>query len=210
MRLISALLIIVLTPFFIWENEIASATARWLNAGASRAGICAAVVVLLTLDVLLPVPSSFVSVAAGAFLGFQVGFLANWTGMMAGSCVGYALGRGAERWVRGRLLSEREWLRLQNRLQEYSVITVLLSRPVPVLAEMVVLAAGVLKLPWPRLLGISALGNGVIAAIYAGVGAFGFSRERLLAAFAIMVIVPWLSTRFFSSWLNRSRTPVKP
>jgi len=203
MRLLLAILVLVLIPFFVWENEIAGLASHWLAKDVPRVNVCTAVVALLALDIVLPVPSSVVSVAAGALLGFQMGFLANWAGMMTGCCIGYVLGRAAQPWALGRLVRDREWKLIQGRLNEYAVLAVLLSRPVPVIAEMVVLSAGVLKLPWARVLGIAALGNAAIAAIYAGAGAFGLSRERFLAAFAISVILPWLGVRCFSLWLKR-------
>ena len=205
MRLIIVLLLLVLIPFFLWENDIAAISAHWVSAGASQPVIAAAVIGLLAADVVLPVPSSVVCVSAGALLGFPLGFLVNFTGLMVGCALGYGIGRVMEPWARARLLRDGDWHSLRDRLTTYADLSILLSRPVPVFAEAVVLASGVLKLPVARLLLMSALGNAAVAALYAAVGAFGISPGRFLAAFACSILVPWLGMRYFGGWMRRSK-----
>ena len=59
---------------------------------------------LLASDVLLPVPSSLVSSFAGHMLGFTIGLLAVWSGMMLGCLVGYWIGASG-----GAPSSARSW-----------------------------------------------------------------------------------------------------
>jgi membrane protein DedA with SNARE-associated domain len=95
------------------------------------------VVGLLAADVVLPVPSSAVLVAAGAALGPITGALAGTIGVVAGATVGYALGArfgprptgpNAER---ARLLFER-----------WGPAALVITRPVPLLAESTAVVAG--------------------------------------------------------------------
>lgn len=114
---------------------------------------------LLAVDILLPIPSSIVGSMLGARPGFGAGFVAAFAGMMAGQIVAYV----ASRWL---LRRRRDVLPVAPTLT-----AVFLSRPVPVLAEAVVIAAGAARLSWAQFLGASSAGNGVYAAALALNGA---------------------------------------
>src|SRR5262245_8396828 len=83
---------VVLPPFLLFARQF-DAFAAWLAAGHfSGWGTASVIVGLLGLDVFLPVPSSIVSTAAGALLGFWNGMAVIWVGMIAGRVIGYAFG----------------------------------------------------------------------------------------------------------------------
>ena len=52
-----ALLALILVPFFVWERELNVWSERFLGDSDARGVIAVAVALLLTLDVLLPIPS---------------------------------------------------------------------------------------------------------------------------------------------------------
>jgi len=148
--IITAALCIPLVPFFI-IGELPGE--QWLSARDDRAAAFAlAGAGLLAVDALLPIPSSIVGTLLGARLGFAAGFLAAFGGMMTGQVLAYA----ASRWL------------LRNREQALpaapTLVAVFLSRPVPVLAEAVAIAAGAARVSWPQFLLACGSGN----AIYAG------------------------------------------
>lgn len=133
---------------------------RWLELSAAdgvRFGAFGAA--LLALDVLLPIPSSIIGALLGGRLGFSQGFLWAWIGLCTGQCVGYALGR---------LLPAR-WASELPATPTFAVI--FLSRPVPVLAEAVAIAAGVERIAFARFTLAGVLGNACYAAAMAGDGA---------------------------------------
>jgi len=133
---------------------------RWLShAGGDALGFGAAGAGLLALDVLLPIPSSIVGALLGGRLGFAAGFA--WT--LAGLCAGHALGYALGRLVPQRFASELP--------AAPSLALVFLSRPVPVLAEAVAIAAGVERMPLRWFLASAALGNSVYAGAMAANGA---------------------------------------
>jgi uncharacterized membrane protein YdjX (TVP38/TMEM64 family) len=162
---------------------------RWLSAqgddalrfGATGAG-------LLALDVLLPIPSSVLGALLGGRLGFVAGAAWAFSGLFAGQCLGYALGR---------LLPSR----LSSELPAApSVAVVLVSRPVPVLAEAVALAAGATRLPLPRYLIAGGLGNAAYALSMAGSGAALLPEGLAGPGLAPPLLVPvaaWLLWRRF-------------
>jgi membrane protein DedA with SNARE-associated domain len=133
---------------------------RWLQAAGHDAlafgGMGA---LLLALDVLLPIPSSVIGALLGARLGFAQGFAFAFAGLCTGHAVGYALGRLAP-------------VRYASALPSApSAGAVLLSRPVPVFAEAVAIAAGVTRMPPWLFLASAAFGNAVYAAVLAADGA---------------------------------------
>ncbi len=137
----SVLIGLVLVPFFLFEpqfNAFAAAmtrrdTATWL-ASTSIFG-------LLAFDVFLPVPSSIVSTAAGVLLGFWRGAAIVWAGMMVACVIGYALGARASGLAR-RFVGEAGLERADRLLARYGDWTIVVCRPVPVLAEASVIFAG--------------------------------------------------------------------
>jgi uncharacterized membrane protein YdjX (TVP38/TMEM64 family) len=148
--IITAALCIPLVPFFI-IGELPGEL--WLSATDEHAVTFAlAGAGLLAVDALLPIPSSIVGTMLGARLGFPGGFLAAFGGMMAGQVLAYA----ASRW----LLRNRE----QSLPDAPTLVAVFLSRPVPVLAEAVAIAAGAARVSWPQFLLACGAGN----LIYAG------------------------------------------
>lgn len=184
------LLALILVPFFLWEDAIL----RWANAFTGTPGnaafVAAAIGGLLAADIVLPVPSSLVSTAAGALLGFLPGALVSWLGMTAGSLVGYALGQRASA---GRWLPDSDRARLERARTRFGDWIVILFRPVPVLAEASAVFAGVAAMPWSRFLLLAALSNLGISLVYAATGAFAASRESFLAAFAGAIVLPGLA-----------------
>lgn len=136
---------------------------RWLSANDEHslrfAGAGAA---LLAADVLLPIPSSIVGTMLGARLGFGAGFAAAFAGLMAGQSAAYFISR--------RLLCKHS-----GALPAAPTLAALfLSRPVPVLAEALVVAAGASRVSWPQFLLGCASGNFIYA------GALALNGSQLL------------------------------
>jgi uncharacterized membrane protein YdjX (TVP38/TMEM64 family) len=184
---------LVLLPFLLFEaqfNQFAeyitrSDTSRWL--------VGTAVFALLALDVFLPVPSSIVSTASGVLLGFAPGSAVVWGGMMAGCLLGYAVGvRGAN--ATRRFIGEDGIARASALMQRYGDLTLVLCRPVPVLAEATVVFAGLVRSDYGRFLRLTGLSNLGIAVGYAAVGAFSrrLDAYSFLIAFLGALLLPGL------------------
>jgi uncharacterized membrane protein YdjX (TVP38/TMEM64 family) len=168
---------------------------RWLSAHDDNALRFAALGAgLLAFDVLLPIPSSIVGSLLGARLGFGGGFAAVLLGLCLGNVVGYWLGR---------LVPQRFAPELPR---TPSFVVLFLSRPVPVLAEAAVIAAGVARLSFARAFLSTVLGNAIYAALLAASGAAWLPDDwfgvGLVVPFGLPVVA-WLSWR----WLTqRART----
>lgn len=129
---------------------------------------------LLVSDVALPVPSSAVMVAQGAAFGMVAGSALSWFGGTAATAAGYLLGRRSRDWVH-RLVSPAEQQRGAALMTRHGIWSVIMTRPVPMLAETVAILAGVERLPWWHVVLAGAAGNLVPAVAYAAVGALAAS-----------------------------------
>jgi uncharacterized membrane protein YdjX (TVP38/TMEM64 family) len=183
----------ILIPFFLLEEPINARVDELMRGRLNRPILAAAIVSLLALDILLPVPSSIVSTAAGASLGLGPGVLASTTGMTLGCVVGYALGRKLGLPVVRRQISDRELERVAARFRKGALWALASMRAVPVLAEASTLFAGVTRVPFPAYLGITTLANAGISIIYGAVGARALDSGSFLLAFAGSVVLPGLA-----------------
>lgn len=195
------LLLLIVVPFLLFEQPITVWSEAALNKQGSPWAITAALVGLLASDILLPIPSSFVATASGYLLGLWWGTVATWTGLMAGTMVGYALGLRYGRAVALRFVGEAELQRVAAAHERFGDTTIVALRAVPVLAEASVVLAGLSTMPLGRFVLLTALANLGIAVTYAAVGAFAVEANSFLLAFAGSIILPGLAmllARLFS------------
>jgi len=117
---------------------------------------------LLASDIVLPVPSVIVGTLLGARLGFWFGFVCSWCGLVVGNLIGFLLARYATQPIRSRLPSFPKTT---------TQAVVFITRPVPIVAEAMALAAGATKMPLSHFLPIIAVSNAIYAAAMCGYGA---------------------------------------
>ena len=154
---------------------------RWLQAAGSdqlRFGLTGAG--LLLADVLVPIPSSIIGALLGARLGLTAGFGWCFLGLFAGHALGYALGRLVpQRWA-SELPAAPSWIAL------------LLSRPVPVFAEALSIAAGAERMPLAAFASSAALGDVIYAAALVANGAALLPEGMWAVGLAGPMLVPVL------------------
>src|SRR6185369_5349489 len=102
---------------------------------------------LLTADVLLPVPSSLVMVAQGALFGLVAGSIISLIGNVTSFLFAYWLGSRSLPFAQ-KFVSKQELDRGSQILRNWGVLTLILTRPLPILAETTAIMAGVSKLPF--------------------------------------------------------------
>jgi uncharacterized membrane protein YdjX (TVP38/TMEM64 family) len=196
------LLALILVPFVLFEDQFNRLGAE-ITAGRLATWPAALLVAgFLTLDVFLPVPSSLVSTAAGALLGFVRGTIVVWVGMTAGCILGYLLGSRATGAAR-RFVGAESLARAEGVAADYGNWAIVVCRPVPVLAEASVILAGLVRTPWRRFLLLTSASNLGIAAAYAAVGTFSMSAGSFLLTFAGALALPGLAMVAARLWLRR-------
>jgi uncharacterized membrane protein YdjX (TVP38/TMEM64 family) len=180
---------LVLVPFFLFESQLNAFAARTIQGSTAAWLASASIFGLLALDVFLPVPSSIVSTAAGVLFGFWRGAAIVWAGMMVACLIGYALGARATGLAR-RFVGEDGLTRADRLVRRHGDWTIVLCRPVPVLAEASVIFAGLVGASFPRFVALSALSNLGIAAGYAAFGAYSMSVDSFVVAFLGALVIP--------------------
>ena len=191
--LLSVVFAFILIPFFLWDGAILAFVRTTFDSAANRWFIAAVVFGLLASDLFLPVPSSFVGTGAGLALGFSAGLAASWAGMMVCCLAGYWLGAKAGPAVVRRYVGDTELATMQNIWPRFGAWTVIVCRPVPMLAEVSVVAAGLAGMPVRQFLLLTALSNLGISAVYAAVGALAFQSSSFLLAFAGALVLPGIA-----------------
>ncbi len=104
--------------------------------------VASLIIAALTLDVFLPVPNGVTNTLAGAIFGLTAGIGVIWTGLMTASLLGYGVGALAAKPLARRLLGDEELNRAHRFAEGLGPLVLILSRPVPVFAELATLAAG--------------------------------------------------------------------
>ena len=188
--LAALLLAIILVPFFLFEDGMNAWVASRLQAGTPPVVTAAMIVCLLALDVFLPVPSSIVSTAAGALLGFTAGMAASTMGMTLGCMLGYWCGRRFGLPVVRRFVSERDLSEVTGQFCRGAEWALATTRPVPVLAEASALVAGLSTVPFWKYMLITSLANAGISAVYCAVGANALHSGSFLYAFLGAIALP--------------------
>jgi uncharacterized membrane protein YdjX (TVP38/TMEM64 family) len=134
---------------------------RWLSSADANAGRFALIgAALLAVDALLPIPSSIVGTLLGARLGFWSGFAAVFAGLMIGQLAIYSIARFFAK-----------AFKIARPADAPAIAAIFLTRPVPVIAEAVVLAAGAARVPFRSFVLACSSGNAIYAAVLAGNGA---------------------------------------
>ena len=201
-----ALIGVVLLPFLLFGEQFEAFGEQVAKGGLSQWVVAGFIFGLLALDVFLPVPSSIVSTAAGVLLGFGPGASVVWTGMTAGCLLGYAVGsRGAN--AARRLVGEDGIARAAHLVKQYGDLTIVLCRPVPVLAEASVVFAGLVRAEYARFVRLTAAANLGIAVGYAAVGAYArrLDSYSFLIAFLGALLLPGLFILVSRATFGRGR-----
>jgi len=171
-----------------------------------HAGVVAAIigVSLLIADVLLPVPSSLVMVAHGALFGVVTGTFLSLLGSVGAALFGFAIGRRGGPLLR-RIVTPEERARADRMLARWGTLAVIVTRPIPLLAETVAIMAGASPLGWGRM-GLAALiGSLVPAVLYALTGASVANFQSTSLIFGIVLVVTgsfWLAGRLLERYVK--------
>jgi uncharacterized membrane protein YdjX (TVP38/TMEM64 family) len=178
-------------PMLAEDTSFLLSQKKWM---AALAGVG-----LLLVDVIAPVPSSIVMLANGMLFGAVGGTLLSVAGGFGAALVGYWLGtRGAQ--ASQRWLGEASLARASAFFQKHGLMAVIVSRPVPILAEAITIIAGISRMPARAFsLGVL-LGLLPTALIYAVAGAYALDFQSGMYVFLAvlgMAGVVWLAGRMF-------------
>jgi uncharacterized membrane protein YdjX (TVP38/TMEM64 family) len=157
---------------------------------------------LLGIDVILPIPSSFIMISNGILFGFVLGGILSLVGGLISSMVGYFIGYKSTKLAK-KFSSATEEAKARTFLEKYGSIAIIASRPIPVLAESVSIMSGTLQWSFRKILLNSFIGLLPISFVYSLTGAYSTSFNSAGIAFLINIGMAgfiWLITRWRKSY----------
>lgn len=178
----------------------------WMKGGgALAAGVG---VGLLVADVLLPVPSSLVMVAHGALFGVALGTLLSLAGSLGAALFGFWIGRRGGRLLE-RVVRPEEATRADYLLRRWGALAIIVTRPVPLLAETVALLAGASSMSWGRAAAAALAGSLPPALLYALTGAAVANIRSTALVFVLVMLVAgsfWMIGRLLDPQRKRGES----
>jgi uncharacterized membrane protein YdjX (TVP38/TMEM64 family) len=168
-----------------------------------KGGLVAAIggVLLLVSDILLPVPGSLIMIGNGALFGVLIGTLLSLAGGMSACVCGFLIGKKGNRFI-DRFISEQEKETAHKLMMEWGYLAIIITRPVPLLSETVIIIAGTTGLKWNKILLSSFLGLLPGSFIYALTGASAIGMDNGVYSFVIVIIVAgffWMAGRMIKA-----------
>ncbi|WP_231737118.1 TVP38/TMEM64 family protein, partial [Sphingopyxis sp. HXXIV] len=204
---IAALLFLIVGMPLIFRDQFVAASDAILAAADERPLAAALLIIAaLTLDLFLPVPNGVTNTLAGAAFGFALGTLVIWLGLMGASLAGYAAGRWAARPLAKRLLGADDVDKAHKLAERVGPVALIVSRPVPVLAEVMAIAAGVSAMAFVRFALVMALANLGVAMLFAAIGASAVAQDSSTLLMLGAVGLPlafWLGWQAIERWRAR-------
>lgn len=200
-------MILVIVPF-VWFGDRVEVWAHALFLDRRPAGLMPRLlcVLLLAGDVVLPVPSSVLSTAAGLWWGLWEGALISTLGMQLGSWLGYWLGSrasGLRRWI-----GDHEAERLRRAFARHGDWIVVTLRPVPVLAEASAVFAGFGRMHAGRFGLMSLAANACVSLFYAIAGVLLGRKSPGAGVLLLLLVLMGVATvGTAASRLRRSPPP---
>jgi uncharacterized membrane protein YdjX (TVP38/TMEM64 family) len=154
--------------------------------GLDATGVAVVGPLLLAADVLLPVPSSVVMVAHGTLFGAALGTLLSLIGNLGAVLLGWVAGRRGQHLLLGRD-TEAQMSRARRALDRWGPAAIIVTRPLPIIAETVTIMAGANGVRLIPVLVAGALGSLPLAIVYAIAGSAAATVVSTSAVFAVLV-----------------------
>ena len=191
--LVFALFIILTFTLFEWLELplLQDPTFLLERGGATAAGIS---IGLLGLDILLPIPASIIMIANGAVFGIMLGAMISLVGALIANITGYLIGKKSSQWL-DRFVTQQEREQANQLMQRWGMVALIVTRPIPILSESVIVMAGTTRLPFNHMLLATVLGLLPGVLIYALTGAYAITVSNQIIGFLIVIgiaFVFWL------------------
>jgi len=154
-----------------------------------------AIVIVLSLDLFLPIPSSLVMILSGAMFGLVGGGVLSLLGLLTGNVAGFELTRRYGTGFAQRLVGEEELHKMDRTFARYGIVAILLSRSVPVMMETLSVLAGLSTMSRSTFVCANFLGALPICLLYTAAGAFSWQLQSLVPAWLMGLCLPaagWL------------------
>lgn len=193
--LIIALTLAFLTPLFIFQDtfdvalsgEAAVVRLREYGRFAWAVGIG-----LIVADLVLPIPATAVMAALGYLYGSVVGGLLGGAASTAAGLIAYGATRLIGHKAAVFLAGERDLRRTEDFFRKRGGFAVAITRPMPLLPEVVACLAGLARMPFRFFFVSLCCGSFPTGFAFAAIGALGVEKPSLaIAAGCIIPVILW-------------------
>lgn len=182
--LLVVFLLVPVIPFLVLGEPFEKGVSEWLESDRAEQIQMLLVPAILASDIFLPIPSSAVMTYAGGVMPFWTAVLASWVGLSAGAGFGFGLAKLLGKPFAARFAEPEDLARIETVGARFGPTALLLTRPLPILAEACVLLMGTTDLSWRRFAVPVLSANLGLAVFYVACGA-GIDDQRLLIVVAI-------------------------
>jgi uncharacterized membrane protein YdjX (TVP38/TMEM64 family) len=193
-----ALAILVFGSWMIWGGGWEShfsfeGSVGWLESAGPWAWLAG--ILLLTSDLVLPIPGTVVVSALGYVYGTLLGGAVATAGLMTAGLAGYGVGRLCGEGTARRWLGNQDFEKGRTLFESGGGWMIALSRALPILPEVISCTAGLVRMPFRRFVAALACGSIPMGFLFAAIGSSG--REAPGWAIALSIVVPgmlWLAS----------------
>lgn len=154
------------------------------------------IITLLAIDLFLPIPSSIIMVLSGVVLGTFWGAIASFIGAILSAIIGFGLCRRLGQKAFDRFIGTEDTENIKKWFNDYGLLAIIISRPVPMLTEILSCLAGLSHIKFLPFIIASTLGTLPICFIYSYAGSSG--KDATTFAVLIALVIPalgWIITK---------------
>lgn len=188
--LVTVVLVLPVVLLAVQGESFARRLIEWQRDPPPKPVLAAAIVAMLSSDVVLPVPSGPLSTLAGSQLGVVRGTLASFAGMTIGASIAFALARQWGTPLASRLSSAEQLAEAEEINRRHGPWLLAITRPLPIMAEAATLLVGALQMSWREFLPPVLLTNLAISLVYSVLGQQAAEHGVLPLATAASVALP--------------------
>jgi membrane protein DedA with SNARE-associated domain len=158
-------------PLLFFDGDFTRLAHRAINEDTPRLAVAAVAIALLIVDLFLVIPSGLIIALMGGFCGAVFAVGVGSIGLTLCCALGYGIGRSVGSDLAGDREEQRRFSKTIILVHKHGPLMLAVCRPIPVLGELSVIAAGALGLPVITVLVTTLLANIGIACVYALIGA---------------------------------------
>lgn len=210
---IALFLFFIFTLGFLLAEQAGYTDEQWVSeqililqaSRGGRAWAALAIAALLTLDLILPVPSSILMILSGSLLGWPTGWLVSLTGAMGSAILGFWACRRWGKSVFDRVAGPVDAGRITHFFEQHGVWAILLSRSVPMLTEVISCLAGLSAMRFRLFLAVSLAGTAPLCLVYAWAGHRALDRSAVGWAVFLAFLLPAAGLLIYRRFQNTEK-----